>query len=394
MKSREQAKTLDGAHGAETDPDAPGGPTASRADDTPGAAASAEPRRDDAPGALMDAVVLERCCAPEDLRVSRVAVPRVKPGHVLVRVRAFGLNRSELMLRAFEANEDHIRLPRIPGIECAGEAADPGDSGLAPGERVVALMGGMGRSFDGSYAEYALVPSHHVFSVERAAAGMPWDELAAVPETWSSAWGSLFTCLHLKPGESLLIRGATSALGIAAAQIAHAIGCTVCATTRSERKGTRLIDAGLADRIRIERVDGSVSPELPATFEADGAAAEHGHDTQRYDAVLDLIGPAAMRASLRLARPQGCVCVTGLLGGADTIDGFDPIRAIPNGVALTSFHSNWPDQKTIDAVFAFIRTHGTRPVIGARYEGLGGVTQAHADMEASRIFGKAVVVLA
>lgn len=331
----------------------------------------------------MDAVVLERCCEPEELHVSRVNVPHVVPGRVLIRVRAFGLNRSELMLRAFEGNESYIHLPRIPGIECVGEIVDPSDSDLKRGERVVALMGGMGRSFDGSYAEYALVPAHHVFSVEKTAGNMTWDELAAIPETWFTAWGSLFECLDLKEGQHLLVRGGTSALGIAATQIAHALGCHVSATTRSEQKAARLIEQGLADVMLVEN-----EQKLRAFDSAADQVTPH-----HYDAVLDLIGPATMRTSLKLAHAGGRVCITGLLGGVDALGDFDPIRDIPNGVALTSFHSNWPDQETIDAIFTFVHEHGLRPIIGARYDGLTHIAQAHADMEASRIFGKAVVVL-
>src|SRR5512133_200377 len=98
------------------------------------------------------AVLLYKTCAPKDLKVSDIPVPEVKPGWVLIRVKAFGLNRSELMMREYEGNAPYIKLPRVLGIECAGEIADPSDSAFKKGQRVVALMGGMGRSFNGSYA--------------------------------------------------------------------------------------------------------------------------------------------------------------------------------------------------------------------------------------------------
>ena len=116
----------------------------------------------------MKAVVLERACSACELRLSDVAIPSVIQGWVLVKVKAFGINRSELYMRTVEADSPHIELPRIPGIECAGEVAEPSDSGLARGQRVVALMGGMGRSFDGSYAEYALLPRSNVFTADSA----------------------------------------------------------------------------------------------------------------------------------------------------------------------------------------------------------------------------------
>ena len=132
---------------------------------------------------------------------------------MLVRVKAFGLNHSEQILRLEEINQPYIRKPIIPGIECVGEIVDASDSHFAVGQKVVAMMGGMGRSFNGSYAEYALLPAHHVFAVE---SDLTWEELAAIPETYFTAWGSLVECLHLKAGDRLLIRGATSALGYAA----------------------------------------------------------------------------------------------------------------------------------------------------------------------------------
>ena len=129
-------------------------------------------------------------------------------------------------------NNFHL-LPIIPGIECVGEIAEPSDSHFQKGEKVAALMGGMGRSFNGSYAEYVLLPKSHVFSVQT---DLSWTEMAAVPETWFTAWGSLFECLDLKGGDTLLIRGATCALGYAAVQIAKAIGCRVIAATHKESK--------------------------------------------------------------------------------------------------------------------------------------------------------------
>ena len=181
----------------------------------------------------MKAVVLNGITPAEQVALTEVPMPRVKPGWVLVKIRAFGMNHSEQVLRLSEIEAPYIQKPVIPGIECVGEIADASDSGWPVGQKVVALMGGMGRSFNGSYAEYALLPVHHVFPVNN---DLPWAELAAVPETWFTAWGSLFECLQLKPEDTLLIRGATCALGYAAIQIARALGCRVVATTHREAK--------------------------------------------------------------------------------------------------------------------------------------------------------------
>ncbi|MDY6387198.1 MAG: alcohol dehydrogenase catalytic domain-containing protein, partial [Fibrobacter sp.] len=194
----------------------------------------------------MKAVVLNGVTAAETVTLSEAPAPKVKPGWVLVRVRAFGMNHSEQVLRLFEIENDYIQKPIIPGIECVGEIADisPKDAGCHPqlkvGQKVAALMGGMGRSFNGSYAEYALLPTHHVFAVESS---LDWAELAAIPETYFTAWGSLFECLQLKPTDTLLVRGATCALGYAAIQLARALGAKVIATTHRESKLPLLNDA-------------------------------------------------------------------------------------------------------------------------------------------------------
>ncbi|MCR5772567.1 MAG: alcohol dehydrogenase catalytic domain-containing protein, partial [Butyrivibrio sp.] len=143
----------------------------------------------------MKAVVLDGPINVEDIFLKEKEVPEVVPGWVLVKVKAFGMNHSELILRHEEIKYDYIKKPIIPGIECVGEIADPSNSSFKAGDKVIAMMGGMGRSFDGSYAEYALLPAHHVFKIE---SNLKWSELAAIPETYFTAWGSLFECLQLR----------------------------------------------------------------------------------------------------------------------------------------------------------------------------------------------------
>ncbi len=278
----------------------------------------------------MKAVRIDRVTPAEDVVLSEVPVPEASSGWVLVKVKAFGMNHSEKILRLGEIEEDYISKPVIPGIECVGEVEDPSDTDLEKGDRVIAMMGGMGRSFDGSYAEYAVLPRHHVFRVD---SDLPWDELAAVPETYLTAWGSLFECLRLKEGEKLLIRGATCALGYAAIGIAKAMGCTVVATTHRESKLSLL---GEADEAVLD--DGDLSSRM------DDA-----------DKALDLVGPKSLLDTLRCVRKGGIVCDTGILGGVFALDGFDPIKDIPNGVYLTGYFSNYPTQELVDGIFAFIK---------------------------------------
>ena len=165
-----------------------------------------------------------------------------------------------MYLRSYEADEPYIKLPRIPGIECVGEIIDPSDSNLKPGQAVIALMGGMGRSFDGSYAEFALLPVSHVFTVER---DLSWTELAAIPETYFTAYGSLFESLQLVPTDTIFIRGATSALGLASLQLAKNIGCLVAVSTRTAENIVLLKRYG-ADVVLLD--DGTISRQFYDIF--------------------------------------------------------------------------------------------------------------------------------
>ena len=315
----------------------------------------------------MKAVLLNGITEARDITLSDCAVPDVRPGWVLVKVQAFGLNHSEKLLRLNEIRADYIQKPIIPGIECAGEIADPSDSDLVAGQKVIALMGGMGRSFHGSYAEYVLLPRRIVFSVQ---SDLPWEVLGAVPETYFTAWGSLFECLRLTVDDVLLIRGATCALGYAAVQIAKALGCRVIATTHRESK-------------------------LPLLLDADEAVLDDGALTGKVHGVtkaLDLIGPRNLRDTLTAVEKGGIVCQTGLLGGVYTLNGFDPIKDIPNSVYLTGFFSNYPTQQTVDEIFAFLNAKRLVPSCGAVYT-FEHIREAIAAQDEGKANGKIVVKL-
>ena len=288
----------------------------------------------------MKAVVMDKITPAKDVALTEIPVPEGKPGWVLVKVKAFGLNHSEQILRQEEIEVAYIQKPVIPGIECVGEVADPGDTRFTKGQKVCALMGGMGRSFHGSYAEYALLPECHVFAMET---NLSWEDAAAVPETYFTAWGSLFECLRLEAGDTLLVRGGTCALGYAAVQIAKALGCQVVATTHRKEK-LPLLAAG-ADKWVLD--DGVLTGKVRGVTKA-----------------LDLVGPRHLADTLTAVEKGGLVCATGILGGVYTLDGFDPIKDIPNGVYLTGFFSNYPTQETMDEIFAFLQAHKLVPCRG------------------------------
>lgn len=313
----------------------------------------------------MKAVVLNKITEGKDIVLSDVLIPDVRPGWVLVKVKAFGLNHSEKLLRLNEIRADYIQKPVIPGIECVGEIVDPSDSGLAVGQKIVALMGGMGRSFNGSYAEYALLPRRIVFPINSE---LSWEALGAVPETYFTAWGSLFECLHLTAKDTLLIRGATCALGYASLQIAKALGCKVIATTHREDK-------------------------LPLIAKADETVIDDGKLTGKVRGVtkaLDLIGPRNLKDTLTAVEKGGIVCQTGLLGGIYALNGFDPIKDIPNGVYLTGFFSNYPTQQVMDEIFAFLNEKKLVPVSGKVF-GFDEIRDAVIAQDEGKVNGKIIV---
>lgn len=315
----------------------------------------------------MRAVVLEKATKGSEVTLSEIAVPETRPGWVLVKVKAFGMNHSEAILREFEIEKDYIQKPIIPGIECVGMIEDPSDSGWKKGQKVAALMGGMGRSFHGSYAEYALLPVHHVFPIE---SHLSWEEMAALPETYFTAWGSLFQCLQLKAADRLLIRGATCALGYAAIQLAKAVGCEVIGTTHKESKQQLLWEAG-CDEVLIDT--GSICGKVHGITKA-----------------LELIGIKTVRDTLLSMEQGGMVCNTGVLGKVYEWNHFDPIRDIPNGVFLTGFYSNYPTAEVMQEIFRFMDVHKLKPLIGAVYP-FGRIRDASIALDEGKVNGKIVV---
>ena len=316
----------------------------------------------------MRAIRIDKPTKAEEVVFSEVQIPEIKPGWVLVKIMAFGLNHSEQILREFEIERDYITKPIIPGIECVGVIEDPSDSGLTKGQKVVSLMGGMGRSYDGSYAEYALLPLHHVFPVDT---DISWEDLGAIPETYYTAWGSLMQRLQLKPEDTLLIRGATCALGYVSIQLAKTLGCRVIATTHREKYFPLLEEAGV-DECVLD--DGSIAGKCKGANKA-----------------LELIGCKTIVDTMRAVKPGGYVCHTGVLGNVFAISNFSPLNAIPNGVYLTGFHSNYPTAKDMQDILDFMKEHNLKPLKGAVYS-FDDLKDALIDLDGHKVQGKIVIV--
>ena len=324
----------------------------------------------------MRAAVCVRPGGPEVLEIRELPVPAVREGWSLVQVKGAGLNRSELRTR--QGHSPNVTFPRVLGIDCVGIVAASTDPMVPDGMTVAAVMGEMGREFDGGYAECALLPNSLLMPVTTT---LPWDVLAALPETYLTAQGSL-DALGVVPGgrERLLIRGGTSSVGMAAASIASGHGIETAATTRRPDKAGALTAAGV-DHVLVD-AGGSLAASVHAIWPAGP------------DYVLDLVGASTALDSLHLVRRGGTVCMTGSLSGW-VIPDFQPVAMIPSGTRLTAFHSDSVKGSAgttmLQRVIHEVEAGVYRPNID-RVFGLGDIVAAHRYMENNQATGKLVVV--
>lgn len=323
--------------------------------------------------ARMRAVLLERTGGPEVLQLRDLPVPAPSPGEVLVRVRAFGLNRSELHFRQGLAESGS--LPRIPGIEATGTVAAAPGGEFAEGAQVMTMMGGMGRAFDGGYAEFVLVPAAQVIPFRSA---LPWEQLGAVPEMLQTAHGSLAVGLDAQLGQSLLIRGGTSSVGLALAVLAKRNGMTVLSTTRRPEARALLEEVGV-DHPLVD--DGEVAAQVRRLLPGG------------VDGAVELVGAPTLRDTLRAVRPGGTVCFTGMLSDRWILDGFYPMDWLPRGVRLTAYSGEAADlpQEVLQGFLDDVAAGRARIPVGTVYD-LEDIVRAHQDMEAGRVGGKGVVL--
>jgi NADPH:quinone reductase-like Zn-dependent oxidoreductase len=324
------------------------------------------------PDNTMRAIVLDAPGPVGALTIRELPIPTPQPGWVLIRVMAFGLNRSELHTRLGLA--EGVTFPRVLGIEATGVVAECPGGEFSAGQQVVAMMGGMGRTFDGGYAEYTCVPASQVIAFRSK---LDWSVLGAVPEMLQTAYGSLTVGLDAQRGQSILIRGGTSSVGMCTAILAKRRNMTVFSTTRNPGKTAALTDLGV-DHILID--NGDIAAQVRAIL-PDGV-----------DTAIELVGTPTLPDTLHATRVHGVVCYTGMLSNEWMIKDFYPNGYIPKGVRLTSYSGDAGDlpthvlQEFLDAVAA-----GDATVPIDHVYGFDQIVEAHAAIEAGHTKGKLVV---
>ncbi len=321
----------------------------------------------------MKAAVIYDAGGPEVLKIESRPIPTPKAGEVLIRVKAFGLNRSELFTR--QGHSPDVTFPRVLGIEAAGLVEDAPGGEFRKGDIVATAMGGMGRQFDGGYAEYTCAPAKQVQFIKT---GLAWEILGAIPEMLQTSWGSLFKSLRLENGERLLIRGGTTSVGLAAAAIARKHGAFVAATTRNPERNQLLLESG-ADQVFIDT--GSIAEQVKEVCSGG------------VDKVLELVGTTTLKDSLRCAKQRGIVCMTGIVGNQWSFDDFAPMEAIPTAVCLTSYNGKSEDfmRTPLEELVDQIATGTLHIQIGNVFQ-LDEIVEAHRCMEENKAGGKIVVL--
>lgn len=300
------------------------------------------------------------------LKQVQLDIPESKPGWSLVKILGFGINHSEVFTR--KGLSPNVKFPRILGIECVGHIVSSLSPRLKVGQLVISIMGEMGREFDGSYAEYALIPDEQLYPIET---NLSTEALVALPETYYTAFGS-YKNLRVSESDTVLVRGATSGVGVAFAKLVKARfpNIRLVGSSRSEGKINQLLKVGY-DQIILDK-NGTLNTR------------------ESFSKIQDLIGAKTIKNSILHLREQGIICSSGQLGGQWNLENFDPIVQLKKNVYLTSFYSGNVCQESVQQLLDYVEKYKVRTEPEKVFK-LEDIQEAHAYLEGNKSFGKVIV---
>jgi len=326
---------------------------------------------------LMRAVSIREPGGPEVLQTSLLPLPRPGPNDVLVRVRAAGVNRPDVLQRLGDYPVPADADP-LPGLEIAGEVVSTGDDARRwkPGDRVMALTHG------GGYAEFCRVNEMHCLPVP---APLSMVEAAAIPETFFTVWYNVFTRGRLAEAESILIHGGSSGIGTTAIQLCKSFGATVIVTAGSDEKCRFCEDLGADYAINYRGTDWEISvTEL---------RGHHG-----VDIVLDMVAGDYMQKNMNVLAHDGRYLIIAFLTGpVATLDMRQVLMKRLTITGSTLRPQSTAEKSTIasnlaENVLPLLQSGEVKPVIHSTFR-LADAALAHELMESSAHMGKIVLTL-
>jgi NADPH:quinone reductase len=306
--------------------------------------------------------------------------PRPSADRVLVRVRAAGLNRADILQRLGRYPAPPGYPQDIPGLEFAGEVAEVGGDVRTwkVGDRVFGITGG------GAQAQYLTVPESHLAEIPP---NLDWAEAASIPEVFMTAHDALFTQCRLQMGERVLIHAAGSGVGTAASQMVSAAGAIAFGTSRTAEKLARAKEFGISESVAVK--------DDPAMF-AD--AVKKWTNDNGVNVVLDLVGAAYLNANLDSLAQQGRLIFVGTTSGAKAEIDYAVVMRKRLKLIGTSLRTRSIEQKaTATRLFAqhvvpLLASGAVRPVIDQVF-GMEEVRAAHQRIESNESFGKVVLLI-